>query len=136
MTRSGNITRLRCALLMLALSALACLSWSRDAQAQVFAGMCDESASSMIAPLPVEVRDHGEIGIDPCANLALLEVLEGVPPDRDAPPIKVESSQPYSLVGTPADPEVRPGAASHDLRPGEVASTGSLRAQSVYRPPR
>lgn len=136
MKRSGNLARLRVALAALACCALAWLFLAGEARAQVFAPMCDESASSAIAPLPIEVRDHGEIGIDPCAKLPLLEALERVPPDRDAPGGSFERGQLQSLVVPPSPPEVRPPAPVSELRPGEQASSGTSQPRSVYRPPR
>jgi hypothetical protein len=136
MTRPRAIQRLSVALAALAACALVWLALAGDAHAQVFAPMCDESAASVIAPLLVEVRDHGEIGIDPCAKHPLLEVLERVPPDREAPGVNFEPSQPLSLVVAPSEPEVRPPAPERELRPSEQRCSGRARPQAVYRPPR
>ena len=93
MTLPRNTPRTRLVLRALVLFALLCVSWSRNASAQVFAPICDESASSAIAPIPIEPHEHGEIRKVPCAPFALLEAVDGFPGDPEPPKVNLDAPQ-------------------------------------------
>lgn len=134
--RKLRVSRLLCRALTLCVLLLTVVT-VRTARAQVFAPECDETGASAIAPLPVLVRDHGEIRIDGCvAAQALLEPLQRAPQNPDRPTVSLESQSQLFLVEPVPHHAVPRARASRRLDPNYRFGAGAAHRQCVYRPPR
>jgi hypothetical protein len=117
---------------------LPALLGSRTAEARVFAPICDEDGASAIAPLPVLIEEHSEIGMLPCEDS---ETPEGsavdLPPERNAPRQAQAQSSPRVALHVASLP-IRIPAASSTLLPMTAVpqNPGELHRRCVYRPPR
>lgn len=64
--------------------------WSGRANAHEFVPICDPSAASAVAPLPIYPRDHGEIKKSPCVPDISHAIVDQGLPERDQAPTKVQ----------------------------------------------